>query len=396
MCDSGESHHFSEASVISVAKILRSLVFASIAILATGFVVADEPVAIDAQWGKQFEPRDGWAGGDAVYSTRLSDGRVLWLFADSFAGKLTIDGEKQSRPGTKFLNNTAAISDKREDGKPNLRFFVAKKEDGSPDTWIKPDDGRGWYWPAAPVATEKGVAILLWRVEKAAGDGAFGFRVYGSDLAIVDDTSGDLADWKFRKIPLPFCGHQDKQTITFGAAATVLNDDAYIFGWRNRQGGFPDNQGLVAKVPLSEIGNPGQWRFFAGRDEAGQAKWADTVEKADVVCRDVAAELSVSYDAPRNRWIMIHHEGFLGPSIVVRTAPEVTGPWSAPQKIYRCPEVDLHKSVFCYASKGHPELSGADDLLITYASNSNDFGTLINDARIYIPKAVRLDLRQVK
>ncbi len=77
--------------------------------------------------------------------------------------------------------------------------------------------------------------------------------------------------------------------------------------------------------------------------------------------------------------------------IMLRTAVSPEGPWSPPEVIYRTPETAWDKSYFCYAAKGHPELSGEKDLLVSYVCNSTDFFKMAADARIYRPKFIRIE-----
>src|SRR5262249_48210934 len=59
----------------------------------------------DPAWDAVFDRADGWIGGDAIYSTPLPQGDVLWLFADTFLGQVR-DGRRQ--PGVRMVNNTLA------------------------------------------------------------------------------------------------------------------------------------------------------------------------------------------------------------------------------------------------------------------------------------------------
>jgi hypothetical protein len=76
--------------------------------------------------------------------------------------------------------------------------------------------------------------------------------------------------------------------------------------------------------------------------------------------------------------------------IIMRTAERPEGPWSDPEIIYRAPEPSWDKTYFCYAAKGHPELSAPDELLVSYVCNSTDFAKMAGDARIYKPRFIRL------
>jgi hypothetical protein len=84
--------------------------------------------------------------------------------------------------------------------------------------------------------------------------------------------------------------------------------------------------------------------------------------------------------------------GFGATTIGVRTAPAVTGPWSAPLEVYRPPESDEPR-VFVYAAKAHPQLVAPDaaDLVITYATNSFEFSDLFTpqgERELYWPRFV--------
>jgi len=80
--------------------------------------------------------------------------------------------------------------------------------------------------------------------------------------------------------------------------------------------------------------------------------------------------------------------GFGSADVMMRTAPVLTGPWSAPQMVYR-PSEYYRPRVMIYAGKAHPELTGAD-LVVTYATNAFEFEELLTDSQTYYPRFVRL------
>jgi hypothetical protein len=78
----------------------------------------------------------------------------------------------------------------------------------------------------------------------------------------------------------------------------------------------------------------------------------------------------------------------------MRSAPAPEGPWSQPQLLYKVREMDWDKDYFCYAAKGHPELSKREDeLLVSYVCNSYDFWKMAADTRIYRPRFIRVRFR---
>ena len=52
-----------------------------------------------------FNRQDGWTGGDGAYSIALSDERILWLFGDTWIGKV----RDNRRLEAVIVKNTAAL-----------------------------------------------------------------------------------------------------------------------------------------------------------------------------------------------------------------------------------------------------------------------------------------------
>ena len=90
------------------------------------------------------------------------------------------------------------------------------------------------------------------------------------------------------------------------------------------------------------------------------------------------------------KFVAVGNDVFLSPKIVARAAPQPWGPWSEPVTLYSCPEAGWGKGVFCYAGKAHATLSAGNELVISYASNAQNFADVIRDARLYWPRFVRV------
>ena len=126
------------------------------------------------------------------------------------------------------------------------------------------------------------------------------------------------------------------------------------------------------------------WRFYGSED------WKADMKKSALLFNGSATECSVSYQPAIKKYVAIYTENGMSKNILMRTAPMPTGPWSKPDKIFQCPEVDWHEKYFCYAAKGHPEISAQDELIVTYVCNSMDFWQMVKDARIYRPRFLRI------
>ena len=357
------------------------------------------PIERDAAWDAAFFSTDGWAGGDAAYSVDLRDGRVLWLFADTWLGPV-VQGRRG--PGTRLVNNTLAVHPKSPPGQSpppqSIRFHWGQPDaDGHPTAWIAPDVQRigpeGWYWLADGAVVrnaqkENRLVIFLWRMDRLNGrGGAFDFKSLGGAIAIVENPHDPVEQWRATQHPLPhdgvgtFWGNEVLPVAGQGAG-----EDLYVFGSR---GGQLGSQLLLARVRDGQAERAEAWEF---RTADG---WSSDPTQAAPLATGLAAEFSISQVKidTETRWVMVHHQPMLGRKIMVRFAHTVFGPWSEPQPIFTVAEVDDGKKFFTYAAKAHPELSAAGELLITYVVNAFGLGDVLNDASIYRPRFLRLDLR---
>ena len=82
--------------------------------------------------------------------------------------------------------------------------------------------------------------------------------------------------------------------------------------------------------------SPAGYRYFAGTDAAGRPRWDASQAHAAVVADAPVGELSVIYDPGLKHWLMTYLQGGndqIRPSsddLVIRSAPNYWGPWSAP------------------------------------------------------------------
>ena len=105
--------------------------------------------------------------------------------------------------------------------------------------------------------------------------------------------------------------------------------------------------------------------------------------------------MSVRYHPDIKKWVAVMKSPDLSSdAIIVRTAPEITGPWSAGETIYHIPEMKdspgRDKNVFCYAGKEHPEFEEPGSLLITYVCNTMKAPELTKNLKIYVPRVLEL------
>jgi hypothetical protein len=325
-----------------------------------------------------FQRSSGWTGGDGVFSVGLDPNRILWLFGDTFIGEVK-DGRHLNFV---LVNNTIAVQNGKEPTKAAIDFFHGYTTAGEPAAFVLPSDGAGWFWPYHGVRTQEGLFLFLIQVDRTEGPPAFDFRTVATWLGMVSNLDDPPERWQLLQRKIPW----SNENRLFGSAVLMKGEDCYIYGTMDEtSGGVRQKQLILARVPAARIMDFSQWRFYAN------GEWVAEVDRASRLGENVANEFSVSFQPAINRYLMLYTQDSLSKHMVFRLAPEPHGPWGEPIQFYRCPEAEWDPRIFCYAAKGHPEISlSPEEIIVTYTTNSTDLALIESDTRFYRPRFLRL------
>lgn len=325
-----------------------------------------------------FQRTSGWIGGNGAYSAALGSDRFLWLFGDTFVGEVN-DGRHVN---ARLVNNSLAIQIGKEPRAASIDFFYQILPDGRPTPFVHPEDSLGWLWPYHAVQTPEGLYLFLLEVERTDNSQAFGFRPVSNWLGHIRNPKEPPDRWIISQRRIPWGSEQRH----FGSFVLTEGDYCYIYGNAvERVGGRVRRYMILARAPIGELGDFNAWRFFM------DGEWIADVDRAGRVCENVASELSVSFQPVLNRYVLVYTEEGISESIVIRLSPTLHGPWSGPIRVYGCPEARRDPRIFCYAAKGHPEISvSPQELIVTYIANSTDSELIRSDASIYRPRFLRI------
>lgn len=353
---------------------------------------ADEPAPVPFQFGpaeplttlnQHFQRTDGWIGGDGCYSVRLDSERLLWLFSDTLVGQV----RGGQRHDFTLVNNSAAIQSGPVD-QPKFEFYVATTALGVPTAWVRPDMGQGFFWLQAAYQQEQQLFLFLTQVEKTSGEGAFGFRLADQSLGIVTDLASPPDRWQFKQVRVPFVEFTPGLQRAFGTALCIDGEFVYAYGFSMASGGGWGGRGLlIARAPAGALADFSSWRFYDGQH------WHENIDSVQPLFLGFATEASVSRLPNSTHFVIVYSESGLSPNILARTAPHAWGPWSPPVQIYHCPDAELDPKVFCYAAKAHAELAQGQELIVSYCTNSNDFGHVARSPGVYLPRFIRVPIR---
>jgi hypothetical protein len=329
----------------------------------------------------KFRQTSGWTGGDGAASIPLGPKRTLWLFADSWIGKI----ENGRRVESHMINNAAAWQE-LDDKRAAFRFFW-KGSEKSPAALLNPEQAESWYWPGDGALID-GKLYLFCKVVQRRAEGAPGFQFewFGNDLVRVENPDDEPAKWKTTCIHLP----NGEQDLRLGIGCFVEGDYLYVLGLLPKgQNKRLENRAGLARISRDRLAKfDGQgWEYW----QQGE-KWSDRPDNPVVVFPDAAPDQGIGRVRGIDGFVTVYIPLGMGRDIVARFAAKPEGPWSQPIKLYRCPE---EEKVFTYAARPHPELATKDgQIIITYCRNIGDLAEHVRRPDIYFPQAIEVQLRK--
>ncbi|WP_433833870.1 fibronectin type III domain-containing protein [Actinoplanes sp. CA-015351] len=333
--------------------------------------------AAAATWGGEDPPEDGggipaeqltamfqtygdtsgtWLGADRTASVKLPDGRILWLFSDTFLGKPGADG---SRPRTSGLINSSAIVQTGAELGP-LRYGGTS---AAPTSLVPVGKDADFAWVGDAVVTGESVQVLVNRYKRS-GAGPLDHRLTGTTLA----TFGlpDLTTGPVRNLPLG-------TRISWGSEVMPDGEFTYVYGTEVTS---DMKFAHVARVRGTDLNQT--WEFWTG------AGWTAAEDKSARLISGVGTNYGMRKVG--DRYVLVTHENNLtfSSEFVAYTAESPTGPFGGPHYLFTAPEVaDGH---IVYDADLHPDLARPGRLLVSYNVNNLDEAVTYGDASIYRPR----------
>ena len=315
----------------------------------------------------------GIAGGDIATSVRLPGDDVLFAFGDSI-----LDASMTQE--TTVRNSLLAVTSDRT-------CLVLGPDGGA----FVPDrsDGIG-YWPTSIAdATRPGVAVaptgalFLQRVRETP-DG--GFVNLGPALAEVA-TDEDGVPQLMRAIDIG-ADNPSRQRIGWGAASWRADDGhIYIYGTANPERDLVFGWSLhVARVTAEDVFDVSAWQYWDG------ATWGDDpAAAAELIPAVGGVSQTLSVFAEDGTWYAVSkQDDYLGSQVVVWSAPQPTGPFTASGSVASRPS---DATTVRYAVVAHPTLYPQDGtVVVSISQNTTDESARAEDPTLYRPEFFRVPL----
>ena len=310
-------------------------------------------------------------------SVPLSDGRVLWLFGDSFVD--TFEAKTGTVPCLFQVRNTAMVHHKTD--LRNARTLV--HSNASSRTFFRYAGSEPfWYWPVNGFQEGNTVYIYLTKLKPGGG---LGFETIGHAWARLRFPELSIEGYD----PLP-----DFKGIDFGCGFVKDNDGVHTHAFGSKLVGL-DSMVYVARFKTADPGR--DWSYWDGNG------WVDEVAKAAVIGHGAAPSLHVC--KVRSNYVLTSSELSVrcdqGKEIYMSTSERATGPFSQRQRVFTVDDTVEGHHPFFYLPVAHPEFSDArGDLLVTYSINGYEpcLKNCINgrmNPDYYRPKAIRVPLEMI-
>lgn len=351
-------------------------------------------------WTARIEQNQGWTGGDGCHSFSVGPDLSLWLFADSWVGRVEGVGKDRHRATMRMVNQAVGLLNT----KTGVFQFILPENETS-GFW-KPDDpqGKEWYWPADGLVENKSLILFLFRLApKPDGAPGFAFRQVGVDCVRIPFPREGTA-WDAQCLASATrIGATQNEGPMVGSAVACEGEYVYSFTQRDEPKPRPFTRPMgLARVPLTAFSSVVPQQKLPWRHLAPDGSWTEDASKGIVLLEEGASEMSLRRAPGGQGWILLYTQLGMGDRIVYRQAPRVSGPWSEPKLVGLAPPEDNAKrdGVFQYSAKIHPEVliepgkpNKPGECLITWCANSGDLGVHKRRPGLYNPRFGKLQIR---
>ena len=174
---------------------------------------------------KMFYSDTFWRGGDCASTVDLGDGRVLWLFADSYIG--VKPPYLRDQCCVKMIRNCMGIQTGYDPSSADFTVYWPGTKD-SPEAFF-PTEDTSWFWPGNGIRIDDILIVFLMRV--CDSDSGLGFVTCGHAAFLISDIDGDPGEWSISRFKLP----DNPFGIMLGAA--TIFEPPYLYAFSVKEPG---------------------------------------------------------------------------------------------------------------------------------------------------------------
>lgn len=314
-----------------------------------------------AAWEKLLrDPINGkWYHGDGGFSLKLPNGKIMWVFGDTF---IATSGATKSNL---LINNTALLTEKG-----CITAITGPVVNGKETSWLKPNSTtdipnlEDYYWPSTPFMDGSTLRMFLLHMYNDNN----GFHVIGTDLATFSLSTGQP---RLTSIVKTVGSASYDATPWWGAAVISTGGYNYIFGALDKHEYLVFGKYYyLARVPVGQTTNQSAWRYWNGSSWGTNAAAAQPVIKGET---GLGTNASL-YKKSNGEFVIIYkkYDAF-GKDIYALKSRSLTGPWTDTSALLSpipMPSPSISERDDTYLGVGHPWLPlSTGKLLVSWSLN---------------------------
>lgn len=292
-------------------------------------------------------------GQDGATSMVLDSQRSLWVFGDTatkpFQSIRTVDLSS-------LLSSSGMIVPHQAAGAGLQQFEYLVDDAGRVRSLLEyasdEDPAKIRLWPIHGVRHGPHLYLFYHKIELDPRVDVFeNFRLLGMGVA-----RAEVGQWRFERIEST-SGMRlwwTSEQPTYGVWVQA-SPDGFLYLWGSLMTGM-----FLARCRPNDLDHLERYEYLTRcatqREPMATPRWSTAFDPAAVLFDNVPNEMSCHYSRHLKKFVAVHMWN-REPRIVMRTSPEITGPWSEPITLYEPPM--LEEGTFYYAAKAHPELSDA-------------------------------------
>ncbi|MDI2126574.1 DUF5005 domain-containing protein [Yinghuangia seranimata] len=327
-----------------------------------------------------------WSGGDGSESLKLSDGRVLWFFSDTYYG--TVDTSGHRRPfQSYFLHNSMVV----QNGSSMSTVVGPANANGQRTQLVNAAASGEWLWGADQMQVGGTVYKFYQRIQQA-GSGGFGFQVNGVELVAMPVASiTDPTTYTKVSIPSPYDCVPGTHCTLWGTALVSDANYTYIYGTEYEKVGGTLNKWLhLARVPKGNFS--ATWNYWTG------GGWSTSASASTRMMNGVAEAFSVTYVGGRYVLLTQGLTGGLAGNMEAYFSSTPTGFTGGNKTVlYMTPETTTDWGNWTYGYRIVPYLTSGNTIVVSYNVNSQYVDSACAEqsnwqANVYRPRFAQMTL----
>jgi hypothetical protein len=354
--------------IIGVVLLAMTLVGTGYLPVAHADAAATVDAALNTLWNTYGNQGGHWTGGDGTISVALPDGRIVWLYSDTFLG--TVNGDHSRPSNAPLIHNCMVVQ------QGNTLTTITGGTASAPTALVQAatNSGTDWDWVDSALLANNNTQLDVFYTQfHSVGSGPLSFQQMATAIAVFSLPSLSLQSVTQLNVGA---------SLQWGAAVLDQADYTYVYGTEDVGG----NKFLhLARAPHGQVLTAGNnptaaWQFWT------DGGWSAGESSSSRMISGVGNGFSVAKIGQQYVVITQDTGQVFSPNIVAYTATAPTGPFGNQTYLYKTPEAG--GSIITYIPQLHAEFGSPGTLVLSYNVNSLEDGGDYADARIYRPRFI--------